>query len=396
MSAKRPLVKRIGGRVAWEARRILHLPRLLREVVWDTRLHDLRARFGAVRQTAGKVAETRRVTIYVIFPTGGLLESHKMALRYLVERGNAPVVVANAPLSPADRAQVLALCWRLIERPNFGYDFGGYRAGILSLGKDMALLETLALMNDSVWFPMPEATDWLAAAEALNVDFAGAVSNYAVAHPSLDRFREAAWDYDPAHPGFHYCSFALWFGRSVIGDPGFLNFWQRFRLTDNKFRTVQRGEVGLSQYLLSKGFSHGETLGSAQFGAEVERMDAAALEHWIRSLVVPEEPELANLGQEVLARRADADWPDLARAYLLTAAARTGMAYALPEYNLVVRGHPMLKKSPLRLAAEAARRTLHLLESQSGPEASVILAEAKAIVGQRRDVGMPARPAENL
>ncbi len=396
MTTKRPLVKRIAGRMAWEARKVLTLPRQLREALWDTRVHDLKARFGAVTQTAGAIAETRRVTIYVIFPTGGLLESHKVALRYLLGKGNAPVVVANAPLSPEDRAQLLALCWRLIERPNFGYDFGGYRAGVLSLGKDMARLETLTLLNDSVWFPMPDAKDWLAAAEALNVDFVGAVPNYAVPHLPLDRYLETAWDYDPGRPGFHYCSFALWFGRSVLAEPGFLQFWRRFRLTDNKFRTVQRGEVGLSQYLLSKGVSHGETLGSKEFGAEVAQMDRHALEHWIRSLVIPEEPDLDRLGQDVLARRAEADWQDHARAYLLTAAARTGMAYALPEYNLTVHGHPMLKKSPLRLAAKAAQRTMDLLQSRCGTEANVFLAEGKAIVSNRPDRGVAAGSADNL
>jgi hypothetical protein len=394
VTGRRSIYRRIVSRTRWELSRLRRMPQLLSEATWNTPLHDLKARFGAVRQTEGALAAGSAAAIYVIFPTRGLQASHKLALRSLAAGGYAPIVVAHAPLAETERAELLTLCWRLIERPNFGYDFGGYRAGILSLGTGLARLDRLVFLNDSIWFPLPGAPDWLAQAEEKSVDFVGAVSNYGVPHVALDDYREAAWDYDPTRAGFHYCSFALWFGSAVLNDPAFLRFWRRFRLSDDKFRTVRRGEVGLSQFLLRRGFSHAETLGSALYGNEIRTMTAAELRHWIETLVIPEEPELEQLGLAVLAGLDRTGASDDARAYLLAAAARTGLAYALPMYAHSAHGHPMLKKSPLRLSASGAARTLAFLGTLEGPEAAVFLAEAEAIFRDRPalDPDPSARP----
>jgi len=49
--------------------------------------------------------------------------------------------------------------WRVIERPNFGYDFGGYRDGILLLEAWGIAPERLLILNDSIWMPLaPNST----------------------------------------------------------------------------------------------------------------------------------------------------------------------------------------------------------------------------------------------
>ncbi|MBN8633084.1 MAG: hypothetical protein J0L76_19800 [Rhodobacterales bacterium] len=385
MPEGRSLLSRIRGRLAWEAGRVAALPKLAGELLWDTPLHDLAARFGRVRVTTGAMPDSRRVAIYVIFPTDGLLESHRLALRHIADCGYAPLVVTHVPLSPGDREAVLGLSWRLIERPNFGYDFGGYRAAVLSLGDDLPSLSALALLNDSVWFPVPGGRDWLKVAEEAGTDVVGAVSNYGIQTVALDRPQDMRWAYDPSRPDFHYCSFALWFGPAVLNDPKFRTFWRRFHLTDNKFRTVRRGEVGLSQWLLARGYSHRESLGTASFGDEVGRMDAAEVEDWLKALIIPEEPDLAALGDALLARRGGPDWAQDARAYLLLAVARTGMSYALPAYALRVKGHSMLKKSPLKLALQGAERTVTLVETLQGPGADIVRVEARTLMAARND-----------
>lgn len=76
------------------------------------------------------MARNARVAVYVIFPRTGFEETHFLAVRALARAGYAPFIVSNAPLSPTDRDRLLPEVWRYLECPNFGYDFGAYRAAI--------------------------------------------------------------------------------------------------------------------------------------------------------------------------------------------------------------------------------------------------------------------------
>lgn len=369
--------KRVARRLRWEATRAT----AAFEELCATRLHDLLAA-RRTRRTPGAVQPEPDVAIYVIYPVAGLLASHLSALGYLARSGYAPIVVANAPLQPKERAQVADACWFCLERKNFGYDFGGYRAGILSLGPRLSELRSLVLMNDSVWFPLPGARDWLADAAAMEVDLAGAASNYAATRPALADYRGAVWDYDSARPGFHYCSFALRFGGRVLRDPGFEAFWRNFALSDSKLRTVRRGELGLTAWLIERGYSHAATLGMETFGDEIAGLDAAELKALVAGLVIPEDNALRELRDRVLGRAACDRWRSEAAALVLTAVAHTGIAYALPRWAYATRGHGLLKKSSLHLDPASAREILHFLGSLRGPEAEAILSEARRIAAR--------------
>ena len=94
---------------------------------------------------------TGEVAIYLIFPAQGVLPSHMHMLEHLETQGITPVVVPTLPLSQADMDRILPLSAMVIERPNVGYDFGGYRDAVLQLGDRLPTLERLYILNDSVW-----------------------------------------------------------------------------------------------------------------------------------------------------------------------------------------------------------------------------------------------------
>jgi hypothetical protein len=298
--------------------------------------------------------------------------------------GYAPLLVTNIALSDADREQAIAVCWRLLERPNFGLDFGGYRAGILLLGAALSDMKCLALLNDSVWYPVPGGQDFLRAALDSDVDVFGAVTNYGVVQPRLDAWQSMLWMNDPGSPMFHYCSFALHFGGRVLADPGFANFWRRFRLTDCKLTTVHRGEVGLSQWLLARGFSHAAMFDISDFDEVVAALSCGQLLEQLEGLVIPEEAPLRDLKHYVIGRYAETEaWRDEARRFLMAAVARTGPAYAVPGFALA-NSYPFLKKSPLRLDSDAARIMLAIIKDLPGKVGADMFAEAQAIVQGRR------------
>ncbi|WP_298844440.1 rhamnan synthesis F family protein [uncultured Roseobacter sp.] len=337
---------------------------------------------GSVRQEPGAQPASPRRAVYLIFPSEGVLASHERSLRYLTEKGVATTVVSNVPLSSDDKKRILNLCHHYIERPNFGYDFGGYREGVLSLGADIPALEQLILLNDSTWFPIQDTTDWLEDVEALGVDFAAAASNYGLPRPEPEAFADIEFDYRVDHPNFHYCSFALSFSNKMLGHPGFLNFWKRFPLSNSKKRTVRRGEIGLTQWALKNGFSHGATFDVGRMKQKLTQLDDIRLRRIASMLIIMDDRRMREVQQRV-----DVILPDLPRddviSFILTAAARKGVSYATAEFNIFDCGFPFLKKSPLWLDPDTSRKTLEILRRLTTPASEEALNEAQTTVRRR-------------
>lgn len=375
---------RVVGAVQWRLRE-------LRRHIGDTSgalRYALARATGALIVTQGQQLPGDRLAIYTIFPQQGLQASHSHSVRALLDCGYVPIVVSNLPLTAEERAKLAPRVWKIIERPNFGYDFGAYREGLRAVTPVIDGLNRLILLNDSVWFPLPGGADWPLKAEALGADVVGAVSNYGVAMPenlALNGFR---WQYDAGLPQFHYCSFALSFGPEALKHPVFSRFWARIRLTDHKFHTVLRGEVGLSRALIGAGLSHAETMDVKGLGARLDALPELELKRFVEELAIPEDARLEALRQRILA---EPDGPGRHQRLLAAAlgiVALTGPAYAMPAYAYDVLRHPFLKKTPLRLSRPAAEASLRLTARLPGSYGATIHEEARAIATARFGKGI--------
>lgn len=269
-----------------------------------------------------------KAAIYLIFPKSGLLKSHVVALQYMIENGYSPIVVSNLPLSPSDIDQLRPVTHRILQRENFGYDFGGYREAILVFQDQIKTLDHLALFNDSVWFPVQNTRSWLKDAEAANKDLMGAISHVDVGNNELrqdlallsnqphsssaaqqrilnpqswmEEFSNRLIDYKrPPKPIlavrqylrvrrnrvlFHYCSFALLLRKNVLRDPQFYKFWHELRITDKWVQTIMRGEIGFTQWLMKRQFSHGCTIDDSAITENITKLDPVELKQYIREI----------------------------------------------------------------------------------------------------------------
>lgn len=73
------------------------------------------------------------VAVFLIYQETGVSDSILFTLSWLKDQGAAAVVVSNAPLTDSDKTRLMDLSYLVIQRPNLGYDFGGYREGILTV-----------------------------------------------------------------------------------------------------------------------------------------------------------------------------------------------------------------------------------------------------------------------
>lgn len=202
--------------------------------------HDLTAH-RTVRVIDGDRPVAPEVAIFLIYQPGDFLDSLFLTLDHLIEKGMAVILVANHPIDAEKEALLRPYCFRMIERPNIGYDFGGYREGVLYALREKLLMERLFLLNDSNWFPITEDSDLIDAARASVADIYGVF---------LGSPRKRERD-------THLQSYFYRFNLGIVSDPRFERYWKKMPLIEEKRLVVRHREVGLSRHFRELGFTLG-------------------------------------------------------------------------------------------------------------------------------------------
>lgn len=369
-------VKREAKRLVWQISQIF--PNLWEYMTLTFRYDSFRSKDQ--KHHIGDKKLTKEAAIYLIFPKNGVLKSHLQMLDELNRQSITPYVVSNYPVSDSDLASLKSKCALIIERPNVGYDFGGYRDAILKLAEKLPGLERLYILNDSVWM-IDSKKSWFASVRETGRDFCGATSNYGIQRYSEDDFREIVWVYTPDHWNFHYASYALAVGKKILTDPSFIVYWKRFRLSNDKKRTVRRGEIGLSKWVKKRGYTHAATCDVHRLDRELEALQPEVIDEVTRNLIIPEHPRLVQKRDEVLKSDPQSNQGISDRVkFILTTVSLQAMGYSMPFYSLKYRDFQFIKKSPLWLSNDAASRTLSILEELDGPLGRQASLEAQQIV----------------
>ncbi len=311
----------------------------------------------------GQLPLGRRVAIFLIFPRDGVLRSHQAVLEYLISQGMAPVVVSNLPLAGDDRKALLANCARLLERENFGYDFGGYQAGVLDIAAQVGDLDELIILNDSMWFPLGPNRNWIERARNSGAQFVGPIdATGSVERTELPDFRAVNWDWRRSRRNYHMSSFILWFGAELLHDPDFLKFWRTLRVTDDKTQTVRRGEMGLSRFVRKKGYALAPIVDLTNLPDVLERLSPDQLREVLAGVLVelPQGHE-GLLHDQLAAFDGGEAWRQTTVAMLLALATKRHMAYMSPLLVLRYLDGMFLKKALVPRTAATADVVVKLL-----------------------------------
>jgi len=241
---------------------------------WQRRRHDAR-RVETLQAQDGAVALGPKVALLLLYQPHGVATSTVWTCQHLVSKGYSPLIVSNAPLSASDRNALSPHVWRMTQRPNFGYDFGGYRDGIWLLNHWGVAPEVLIILNDSIWFPLQGSETLIDRMEASQAQFVGALQ--------LDPLR--ATEGIPAKKRPFFGSFFLMAQRGAWQHPAFQAFWRRYRITSNKYKTIRRGERGLSHTLMDAGLRCEAMYTRSELDDHMRGLDAPALRALLQDLV---------------------------------------------------------------------------------------------------------------
>jgi hypothetical protein len=253
----------------------------------------------------GQVQPSDAVAVFLIYQPGGVQDTVLTACRHLGDQGYSVHLVSNAPLCRADLDRLVPLCTRIVERPNHGLDFGGYRQAILDLERSGQRCSRLLLLNDSIWFPVVRGCDLLQRLAALDADLAGPVY----------------YDHRTPHRA-HLQSYMMLFSARALRSAAFRSFWRGYAMSNNKLRTIRNGEMRLTHVCRRAGLS------VAALRSAHEAPDLDALSQDLRDLVhAYDRLRVSATAPRATARRKDG--------YVLT---------NHPLVNLTVLDLPFLKK----------------------------------------------------
>ena len=211
------------------------------------------------RPLAGGLPLGNKVAVLILYQPTGVARSLFLTCDHLIAQGYSPFILSNTPLSTSDRAGLLARSALLLERANFGYDFGAYQDGIRLLDRMGHKPDRLILMNDSTWFPLRADDTSIARMEASGDAFTGLAFRN---EPNIGRGRN------------HMEAHLLMFDKSALESSAFDDFWDRYPASSDRDTTIEKGEKGITAAMFDAGFvSKGlasrhlflERLGSASF-----------------------------------------------------------------------------------------------------------------------------------
>lgn len=313
-------VRRELGRLAQQARAI---PELFFEPVMQRR-HD-RLFASRVATDEGAIACGEKVAVVLIFQPLGIAESVFGMIAHLVGRGYAPLVVSNTPLAACDRERLRPICWRMAERPNYGYDFGGYRDAILLLDRWQVAPERLLILNDSIWFPLWEDETLIRRLEDADADVAGTIL----------RNRD----------GEHFLeSYCYMIRGSLLADPQFSRYWSALKLSSNKYKVIRRGERGFSRAMLSAGLDVRGLFGKDDFLTRLMECDNAFLRQTLRHAAYVDAG--FRLEADALLSRDDGpNWRDVFLAHVRKVLEKREIYSSFPFAMVRLNNYPILKKS---------------------------------------------------
>lgn len=323
-----------------------------------------------------------RVAIFLVFPKNGLLPSHKQSIAYIRENGYVPFVVSNLPLNEADLAYLRHHSWRVLERPNIGYDFGGYRDAFLSMQPHINELKRLSFLNDSCWFPIPGSKNWLKEAENLGLDYVGVAPGNPVRRAPRHQYKTIEWIFDSSLYDFHYCSFALSIGPRILQNINFRQYWKNYRLSNQKTRVIRRGEIGMTRWVIQNGFTHGATYDIRTLPEVLAECSNDDINRYAKNLIFLGEEIMLAIIKSVLptldANRSTDDREELIL-LILSTTARFGISYSLPEFLLKYHQFPFLKKAPVNQVSIESDVMLEIAQSLEGEAGRIIENEMHVI-----------------
>lgn len=310
--------------------------------------------------TEGSLPSGEALAVFLIFQPGGVARSVLQTCAHMVENGFAPLVISNTPLTEKDREAFQKLSHVVVERPNFGYDFGGYRDGVWLIQKLGLSPRQVLFLNDSVWFPIVEGATLLAEMRDISQDYVGTQVFGDVGASGRKQ-------------GF-FGSYCFLIKSPLWESESFQSFWADYRVSSNKEVTLRRGERAFSRQMLGAAESSRALFEQVRFEHLVDGLEAEALREAVGDMVVTD-PDLITRREDMISAGLERAGSEDMRGLLKASGRSKNYIGAAPVLSLRDLGFPMIKKNNERHYMLARHRILAALDEGRLPALDPVVVE---------------------
>lgn len=341
----------------WKIRR--ELLRFRQQLFWywellharrRTRQYD-RDRPRLVRRQDGPQPSRSKIAAFLIFQPGEMPGSILETCDLLTDLGYAVLVVSNGPLTEAARAALAPHVWRVLERPNLGYDFGGYREAVMHLWDQRAEPEELMILNDSAWIMSDAFPAFIDRLRAMKADVSGTV---------LRTKKHRKW----------LESYFFLLNYKALTSPAFRRFWTDYQLINSKFGVIRQGERDFTVVLAAGGLSLGALGGNPDFLARMAEASDEEL-RLAMDYAAPVPAPLLEDRNRLLNDPKGADWRDRALQHqAMVLDGKRNWHTHFPIASFRVLGYPFLKKSREQITVDWQQLVLRAIRDGVLPKLS--------------------------
>jgi Rhamnan synthesis protein F len=282
------------------------------------------------RVTHGQIPPGPHMAVFLLYQPKGLSASARIAIDAVLDSGAVPVFVSNLRLSAADRAYLASKSWRVVERPNVGYDFGGYREGITQIFDTGLDPDRLWILNDSTWFPVCDVDQPLHQLVDDRADVSGAM----VHMDGRDHDKDYAESYFLAFP------------KSTIRHPAFVKFWRSYPLYNDKIVVIRCGELGFSQAMRATGLRVESRMNNTAFLARLDEQSTEFLQKTLYYGGLTDREMTAERAALLQTADGSDQWRAAALDHVRKTLHRTGFRYQYCYAAVWLMQFPLVKKGP--------------------------------------------------
>mgnify|MGYP001157067105 CR=1 FL=1 len=320
-----------------------------------------------IKYIDGAVPAKDNLVIFLIYQPNGLPASIIDTCKHLVASGFAPIIVSNMPLSDPDRIALTGSAHIVAERPNFGYDFGGYRDGLWLINQIGLNPKNILFLNDSIWFPVRENQSLLTELLQPDLEYTGV---QIFDNGSKGKVRSSMFG--------SYC-FAV--NERLLKNFEFIDFWENYRLSSNKEITLRRGERAFSNRMMKATKYYRGIYSLDQFNAIIEDLKPDALREALGDMIAMV-PHLESRRLKLLNDKTTIHWINDAKDLLKEGAKTKNYIGSSPILSIREMGFPMIKKNNQRLYSLARKRIILAVdEGRLEGLNPIVLAELRKHVG---------------
>ena len=331
-----------------------------------------RSRPSRVKVFPGQVKFGEKVALVLLFQPKGVAGSVDLLCKRLIESSYSPFLVSNTDLSDMDLARLRSISSGVMIRPNFGYDFGGYRDGVWYLCERNVHPERLILMNDSVWYPAKIQDEFIELMEALSGHFCGAL---------MAEDRRSRRNSGRGRAVF-LSSFWLMFDRVALESSALQAFWKNYRCSNSKRQTIRRGERGLSARMVRAGFQPMAVFDRRSLDQMIDDLPDAAVFDVLKQLALVDEELCCRRIRLESTYDGSTTWLKSAREFLTCATDGQNFLSTAPLLCLSSQRVAYIKKSRDVQNSEALRVLGAALDSGKLQLSSVVAQEISAVANR--------------